>query len=168
MSLKDLLPLRSSKQNVPAVHDDDDSPFALLHRDVDRAFANFWRTIETSPLGPRFGMSDFNPRADVVEKGGHYEASIELPGMGETDIEVSVSRGLLMVKGEKKATREHKDSEYFLSERSYGQIQRSLSLPANADVDKAVARFKNGVLTVSLPKTAAVEPETKKITVTPA
>ena len=83
--------------------------------------------------------------------------------MNEKDVEVSLSGTTLTIKGEKKQEREEKDKGYYLSERSYGSFQRAFTLPEGADGEKIAASFANGVLTVTVPKTAQAAP--KKIEV---
>ncbi|MFL5279773.1 MAG: Hsp20/alpha crystallin family protein, partial [Rhodopila sp.] len=87
----------------------------------------------------------------------------EMPGMTEKDVQVSLSGNTLVIKGEKRQEREEKDKGYHLSERCYGEFQRSFLLPDGADSDKVEASFANGVLTVTVPKTAQAAP--KKIEV---
>jgi HSP20 family protein len=94
------------------------------------------------------------PAVDIVEKDNVYEVSAELPGLTEKDIEVKYAGGRLTVKGEKEQAREEKKKDYHLTERKYGSFQRSFAMPEGVDVDKIAATFNNGVLTVSLPKTA--------------
>lgn len=85
--------------------------------------------------------------------------------MDEKDIDVSVSGDLLVIKGEKREEKVEKDKNYYLSERSYGQFQRSFSLPSGIDRDKINAEFSKGVLTVTLPKSAEAQKQQKKIEV---
>ena len=91
------------------------------------------------------------PVVDVVEKDKEYEITAELPGLDEKNIEVKLSDDVLTIKGEKKEEKEEKQKDYYLSERRYGSFQRSFRLPDGVDAEKIEARFKNGVLTLSLP-----------------
>jgi HSP20 family protein len=81
------------------------------------------------------------------------------------DIDVSVSGDMLVLKGEKRQEKEEKDKNYHYSERAYGSFQRAFELPASVDRDKVAADFSNGVLTITLPKTAEAQKPTKKIEV---
>jgi HSP20 family protein len=83
--------------------------------------------------------------------------------MTEKEVQVSLSGNTLVIKGEKRQEREEKDKGYYLSERSYGEFQRSFLMPEGTDSEKVEARFANGVLTVTIPKTAQTAP--KKIEV---
>ena len=105
------------------------------------------------------------PAVDVAETEKAYEITAELPGMDEKNIEVKFADGLLTITGEKKEEKEEKKKDYYLSERSYGSFQRSFQVPDSVDADKIEATFKKGVLTVTLPKTAAAQKAAKKIDV---
>ena len=89
--------------------------------------------------------------------------SAELPGMDEKDVEVLVEDGTLTIRGERKSETEHKDRHF--SERYYGPFERSISLPFEVEEDKAEASFRNGVLTVTLPKSAKAEDKAKRIAI---
>jgi HSP20 family protein len=85
--------------------------------------------------------------------------------MAAENVEVRYADGVLTIKGEKKEEKEEKKKDYYMSERRFGTFQRSLRLPDGIDADKIAADFKNGVLTVTLPKTAGAQKSEKKITV---
>lgn len=103
------------------------------------------------------------PAVDVFEKDDRFVVKAELPGMKEDDINVSVVGDTLSIKGEKKTETEVKDEDYYRCERSYGTFYRSIPLPSNIDANKIEASFDDGVLEVTLPKSAKVKP--KKIAV---
>jgi HSP20 family protein len=103
------------------------------------------------------------PAVDVVEKDKAYEITAELPGMDESNIDVKFSDGVLSIKGEKKEEKEERKKDQYLSERRYGSFQRAFRVPDGVDADKIEANFKNGVLTVTLPKTAEAVRSEKKI-----
>ena len=105
------------------------------------------------------------PAVDVAETDKAYEITAELPGMDEKNIEVKFADGVLTIKGEKKDEKEEKKKDYYLSERSYGSFQRSFQVPDGVDTDKIEATFKNGILTVVLPKSTEAQKATKKIDV---
>lgn len=157
------MPAKTSGEGARALH-----PFLDLRREVDHLFDDFFssdfswrpfgrRLVETWPF-ERLGSGPVAPRFDVVETDAGYEISAELPGMDERGIEVTVSDGILMLKGEKKEEKEEQKKSYYLSERRHGAIQRSIALPEGVDEEKISATFDKGVLTLSLPKT----PERKK------
>jgi len=103
------------------------------------------------------------PALDVFEKEDKFVVKAELPGMKEDDIDVSLVGDTLSIRGEKKTETEVKEENYYRCERSYGTFYRSIPLPSNVDADKIEASFEDGVLEVTLPKSAKVKP--KKIAV---
>ncbi|WP_371367603.1 Hsp20/alpha crystallin family protein [Pseudomonas sp. QL9] len=172
------VPSQSSKAPVPSSGPSDFwHPFDNLRRQIDSLFDDFGR----APLRLPFGHSAFDvepfwhrepfrhmPAVDLSEHAEEYQLSAELPGMDEKDIEIKLSNGNLVIKGEKKEQKEEKRKDYFLSERRYGSFERVFRLPKEVDADKINAQFAKGVLQVHLPKRPeAVHPE-KVIPVKPA
>lgn len=163
MQIKDLIPW-ARRDHAPEPKTDDQNPIAALQRDMNRVFEGFWN---------RFGDLDWpwgsgEARSDVVETEDHVEVSVELPGMEMKDIEVSVTDDMMTIKGEKKIERQKEKKGYYLSERSYGAIYRTIPLPPGVDGEKAEASFKNGVLTIKLPQTPEAQAKVKRIEVKPA
>jgi len=105
------------------------------------------------------------PAVDVFENEKGFKLTAELPGLCEKDVEVTLTGDLVMLKGEKQQEREEKGKNRYLSERSYGSFQRSFYLPDGVARDKVTAEFKDGVLTVMLPKTVEAQAQTKKVEV---
>jgi len=147
-------------------------PFESLRREVEHLFDDFQLGAWRSPFGRtlfepfrRGEMGWKTPAVDVVEKEKAYEITAELPGMDESNIDVKFSDGTLTIKGEKREEKEEKKKDYYLSERRYGSFQRSFSVPDGVDGDKIEAGFKNGVLTVTLPKTPEAQKSEKKIAI---
>jgi HSP20 family protein len=150
--------------------------FESLHRQIDRLFHDFergfdvWRPFGRSllDLAPAWQTEipwGTMPAIDVAEKDKEYEVTAELPGIDEKDVEVKVSNDVLTIKGEKKEEKEEKKKDYHFSERRFGSFQRSFRVPEGVDTDKIEASFKNGVLTVKLPKSTEAQKKEKKITV---
>jgi HSP20 family protein len=148
-------------------------PFESLRREIDRLFEDFQVGSWRSPFG-RSNLEPFwrgemsfskSPAVDVVNKEKAYEITAELPGMDESNIDVKVADGTLTIKGEKKEEKEETKKDYYLSERRYGSFQRAFAVPDGVDTDKIDAQFKNGVLTVTLPKTAEAQKSEKKIAI---
>ena len=102
---------------------------------------------------------------DVKDTAKAVEVSVELPGLAESDVDVSVTDRLLKISGEKKTEDERKEADYHVMERSYGKFTRSMTLPFAPDPDKIEAKFDKGVLTVSVPKPPEEATGTKKIEV---
>ncbi len=161
-------------------------PLAHLREEMDRLFDDFtsgwpWgrarrraRGMMTpfagafEPFrGSPFGWSSGIGAVDVVDKDKEIQIRADLPGMKEDDIDVRLSDGLLTIQGEKKEEKEESEEEgnYYVSERRYGSFQRSFRLPEGIDLEHVDAAFKNGVLTVKLPKTKEAQEKIKKIKV---
>jgi HSP20 family protein len=100
---------------------------------------------------------------DVVESDDAIEVSVELPGIDEKDVEVTLEGGLLTVKGEKKAESEKKNKDHYVMERRYGAFRRSFRLPDGLDESKVTAKFDKGVLQIVLPKAAEAKRKAKKV-----
>lgn len=120
-----------------------------LKREMDRLFERFFEP-EWTDL-PALG--DWAPSLDLSETKENLVVKMEVPGMDPKDIQVSLQENLLTVKGEKRQEKEDKDERYHRIERSYGSFTRSVRLPVAVDGSKVDASFKNGLLTVTLPKT---------------
>ena len=102
-------------------------------------------------------LGEWAPSMDISETKDSLVVKIEAPGMDQKDIEISLQESLLTIKGEKKQEKEEKDERYHRVERSYGAFVRSVRLPVAVDSGKVSATFKNGLLTVTLPKTPAAK-----------
>ena len=124
-----------------------------LKQEMDRIFDRFFesRWDELPALG------DWVPKVDVSETKDSVVLKAEIPGMEAKDIQVSLQENVITITGEKKQEKEEKDERYHRVERSYGSFTRSMRLPAGVEAGKVNAAFKNGVLTVTLPKTAAAK-----------
>jgi HSP20 family protein len=126
---------------------------ATLRDEMDRLF-DF-----TLPARDTGLFSGWSPALDVHDEKDNLVVQVELPGMKKNDIDISLHDGVLTVSGERKSEREEKEGETFRSERYFGKFQRSLTLPSQVDSDKVRAAYKDGVLTVSLPKAEAAKPK---------
>ena len=97
------------------------------------------------------------PATEASGSAEAYDISMELPGVGEDDIDLSVDNGVVTVRGEKRTETQDKGDTWYFSERQYGAFRRSFRLPADADGSKASAKMKDGVLHISVPKIAPSE-----------
>lgn len=95
-----------------------------------------------------------NPASEASGNDDSYDITMELPGVSEEDVELTVENGVLVIRGEKKTHEERKGDTWFFSERQYGAFRRSFRLPEDADADAAAARMSDGVLHVSVPRKA--------------
>jgi HSP20 family protein len=100
-----------------------------------------------------FSPARFQPAVDIVDDGKSLRVTCELPGMTKDDIEVSVENDLLTIHGEKKLEQTREDEECYRTERFHGRFSRAIPLPDDVDIEKAEAKFQNGILTMTLPKT---------------
>jgi len=129
-------------------------PLTTFQREMNRLWDSFFG--EGMPW-----EGEWSPSMDVSETENSVVVKAEVPGMERDDIEVSLTGDTLTIKGEKKDERKESKGNYRLVERRYGTFSRTIPVPAGIDADKVSAEFKNGVLTITLPKTE--ETRTKKI-----
>jgi HSP20 family protein len=162
MGFRDLVPWTKSQQ-LSTAHDAFDR-FFTLHREMNRLFDDVFRGFGplsrvVSPLMEgRFGW----PRLELSDTDNAVTVSAELPGLSEKDVQVEIANGVLSIHGEKKA--ERSDESKFVTERYYGSFERQIPLEG-VEEDKAKADFKNGVLTVTLPKSERSSQNVKRIAV---
>jgi HSP20 family protein len=127
--------------------------FGAMKKEIDRLFDQFWPG--EFPALPAFG--GWAPALDISETKDTVVVKAEVPGMAPQDIQLSLSGEVLTLKGEKKQEKEEKDEHHYRTERSYGAFARAIRLPAAVDAAKVTATFKNGLLTVTLPKAPAAK-----------
>lgn len=129
-------------------------PFASLaeiHDEINRAFGASWRR--------QAGEAVFSPAIDVVVEKDNVIVKADLPGLTKDDVSVTLQDNYLTITGEKKHESEQKEANYFLSERVYGSFTRTVELPLPVDAKKIEARFKDGTLQVTLPKSEEAKPK---------
>ena len=167
MSVRDLIPWgRNNGTQVPSLfRDSERDPFLSLHREVNRLFDDAFRGFGSS-LRNFSGASAFGggwPSVEISDDDKQMKVTAELPGLEEKDVEVLLDDGVLTLKGEKRSETEDKDKQF--SERYYGRFERRIPLGYDIEQDKVDARFKNGVLTVTLPKSAKAQSQIKRIAI---
>jgi HSP20 family protein len=136
--------------------------------DFDRVFDDLWRGFGGTAT-PVATPATLAPRMDYHETETEIRVAAELPGLEEKDIQVSLEEGVLTIKGERaEETREENDEGFRHVETFRGSFHRALRLNANVDEDAVKAAYKNGILTVTLPKIPEAKPETRTIPVTTA
>lgn len=140
-----------------------------LFDDLDGVLGQFWRGFGV-PESRMSNPQPFAPLVDITETDDEYRIAAELPGLDEKDIDVALDDGVLTIQGERKDEREETDDEKgFRRVETYrGSFYRAFRLPVEVDADAVKAVYKAGVLTLSLPKTPEVRPETRAIPVTSA
>ncbi len=157
MKFTDLVPW---KTRAAARQSGDDSVTAF-RREVNRLFDNFF----TQPL--RFSDDDgsFSPTVDISETDANIKVKAELPGMDEKNVELLLDENSLTIRGEKKDESERTEEGIQIKESSFGRFERIIPLPTEIESERVDAKFKRGVLTVTLPKTEKAKKARKKIPV---
>ncbi len=150
-------------------------PLSLLRDDIDRAFDRMFADWPRFGDLTRRGIFDNDaffakpdvaaPIVDVSEDDKAYRIEAELPGVDESDIDVTVTGNRLSLRGEKKSETEKRDKNIHMSERRYGSFERTFQLPDDVNADKIKAKFSNGVLKLKLPKSAKAKSKERKISV---
>ena len=136
----------------------DANPFDVLRQEINDLFDTGFRD-----LGNRFGWPEADAGFELSETDDEVRVTAELPGMDEKDIQVTLDDNILTIRGEKKEQSEKKKRKVHVSQMSYGSIHRSFPLPAEVDASQVEAKFKRGVLTLTLPKTEQAKEQRKRI-----
>jgi len=160
MTLRDLIPWNNGSRDLSVRRNDNaGSPLLALHREMNRLFDDAFRSFDIGP----FGSSAAGwPRVELNETDKEVKVVAELPGLEQKDVGVELADGVLTISGEKKS--ETEDKGRFFSERYYGRFERRIPVD-DVDPDKVDASFKNGVLTVMLPKLPAAQQKVKRIAI---
>ena len=167
MSVRDLIPWgRNNSNQMPSLfREDDRDPFLSLHREVNRLFDDVFRGFG-SGLPSLRGASGFGagwPSVEISDTDKQITVTAEIPGLEEKDIEVFLNDGVLTLKGEKRSETEDREKQF--SERYYGRFERRIPLGTEVKDDQVDATFKNGILTVTLPKTEKAQSQVKRIAI---
>ena len=139
------------------------APFNRLRDEIDRLFDDFGFALPTRSIFSFHPRAAIIPAVELAEVDGGYEVSVELPGLEEKNIDIEVEDGVLSVSGEKREESEKKDDGYLMSERRYGSFSRQLTLPSDANADTIEAKFKHGVLKLTMKKDEKAANRAKKI-----
>ena len=166
MNVRDLIPWRRS-HNVASqiLSDADASPFLTLHREMNRLFDDVFRAFD-SPRSLFTRLPSWTgawPSVEISDGEKEICVTAEIPGLSESDIEVLLQDGILTLRGEKRAEAQDKDRQF--SERFYGHFERRIPLDCEVEEEKVKATFKDGVLTVTLPKTERAQSHVRRITI---
>ncbi len=163
MAIRDLIPWNRLR-DVAVRRAEDFNPFLALHREVNRLFDDVFRGFDLTPFASDrfFDRAIGWPNIEVSETDKEVKVIAELPGLDEKDVQVELSNGVLVIKGEKRTDTE--DKERLFSERFYGRFERRIPID-EVDEDKVAASFKNGVLTVTLPKSVQAQQKVKRIAI---
>lgn len=164
--MRSMVPWKKGQRGALSASKSD--PFAVLQKEVDELFDQFsntffdtvpWRGARTESGLPAFR----EPNIDFTETDEAYELSADLPGVEEKDLDLAIDENMLTIKAEQNREEERKEKNYHVMERTSGSYQRSFPLPSDIDHEKIKAKFKNGLLSVSLPKNPESASEKRKI-----
>jgi HSP20 family protein len=158
MNMRDLIPWGRNNGSSPAHYGEPMSPFLSLHREMNRLFDDAFRSFDSPSL---FGGMQTWPRIEVAERDKDMFVTAELPGMEENEVEVLLSDGYLIIRGEKKSETENKETRF--TERAYGRFERRIPVDSDIDHNAVTANFKNGLLTVSVPRSESAQANTRRI-----
>lgn len=141
-----------------------------FHREVDRLFDNVFANVGLPSLRSGLSLGTplsasrlYQPQLDIAGDNQHYEIVLDVPGLSESDLSIDISGDVLTIRGQKEESHEKKDKQFYRVERHYGSFQRTLSLPDDADVGGIQANLKEGVLTLTVPRTESLPNNSKRI-----
>ncbi len=163
MNMRGLIPWGRNQQTAPRRFREESDPFMTLHREMNRLFDDVFRGFDMPAFGGMTRMGTAWPHLEVIDNDKDVRISAELPGMDDKDVEVLVHEGVLTIRGEKKS--EIEDKERAFSERTYGRFERRIPLAWDVEEDKIAASFRNGVLTVTLPKAPQADEPARRIVI---
>ncbi|MER9069992.1 Hsp20/alpha crystallin family protein [Mesorhizobium sp. M0902] len=166
MAIRDLIPWGRENNHAPSLfRDADRDPFLTLHREMNRLFDEAFRGFDTRlpSLGGFSAARVSWPSIDIADGEKEIRVTAEIPGMDAKDVELLLDDGVLTLRGEKREETEDKDRQF--SERFYGRFERRIPLGYEVDEDKVNAAFRNGVLSVTLPKTERAQAKAKRIAI---
>lgn len=149
MSMRDLIPWSRQASRLPAMSGGSRDPFTSLRREMERLFDDAFGVAMPG------GWQAAWPSVEVSETENEVRVIAEMPGLAQKDIDLTLDNGMLCLRGERKSEIDDKDRGY--SERFFGRFERRIALPSGVDEQKANARFDNGVLTVTVPKSPEIE-----------
>ncbi|MFA6468840.1 MAG: Hsp20/alpha crystallin family protein [Bacteroidota bacterium] len=128
-----------------------------LQTDVNRIFDEFFRGDILA--NDTFFSRDWNPAVDIIENNDNYVLKAELPGMNKDDVKITLENNVLTIRGEKKNEMETKGENFHRVERSYGSFERNFTMPGTIKVNDIDAQYKDGVLTLMMPKAEEAKPK---------
>ncbi len=156
--------LEKAKASLARRPEANEDPFTAMHREMNRMFEQFNRNFNLAPANAG-KYENWSPKVNIAETDQEIQVTAELPGVDQKDVDVTLDDGVLTIRGEKKEEKEAKEKDFHRYECSYGSFQRSFTLPREVEMEKVDANFKNGVLTVKLPKTFEAKNSSRKIAV---
>ncbi len=143
------------------------NPFREMEEILDRVNRNMAGRprLQGDTSQETMSTADWTPSVDISETDREYRIKAEIPGVEKEDVDVSINQGVLVIHGVRKSEKEEKDEKYHRVERAYGSFVRSFTLPDDVDDDGIDARFKGGMLFLTLKKSEKAKPKSIKINV---
>jgi len=142
------------------------NPFRELEEVSNRLNSIFGKLpARVEPAQDMLAMADWMPSVDISETEAGYLIKAEIPEVKKEDVKVTIENGMLTISGERKQEKEEKDKKFHRIERSYGSFVRSFRMPDDAEENTVKADFKDGMLNVTLPKSAKTESKAVKVEV---
>jgi HSP20 family protein len=165
MKLRDVVPWRRSEAPVASGLSEVDSTFGSLHREMNRLFEEYLGRGGLARFSMPAEACDFSPKVDVVDSPSELVVTAELPGLSDKEVDISVTKDRLLLKGERKREESKTEDAVSYYESSYGAFTRVIPLGFAVDEDKIEAKLSNGVLRVRLPKIEGSGKEVRKISI---
>jgi HSP20 family protein len=163
MNMRDLIPWGRTGGRMPAPwREGGQDPFLTLHREMNRMFDDVLRGFD-GPGGRGLASWGAWPSIEVADREKEIRVVAELPGLEEKDVEILLDHGVLTLRGEKTSEVEDRDRQF--SERFQGRFERRIPIDEEIEEDKVTASFKNGVLTVVLPKSEKAQSSARRIAI---
>jgi HSP20 family protein len=160
MALRDLVPWNNGSRNLAPQGNEAGNPLLAFHREMNRLFDDAFRSFDLSLFGSSATMGW--PSVELNETDNEVKVVAELPGLEQKDVAIELADGVLTISGEKKSETEDKQRRF--SERYYGRFERRIPVD-DVDRDKVDASFKDGVLTITLPKLPTAQRKVKRIAI---
>lgn len=152
------------EEQLPSRRGQATNPYRAMRETMNSVMEDFlsdWPLMRVRPFEWR--MQEFSPSIDIIDEEKNIRIEAEVPGMNPEDIDITVTRDSIIVKGEKKSESEEERQGVRYSERSFGSFQRVIPMPADIETDRIEARFKNGVLDIILPRSEQSLQQSRKI-----
>ncbi|MCE3238814.1 MAG: putative HSP20-like chaperone (modular protein) [Gammaproteobacteria bacterium] len=154
------------EQFLPIFSKHSDNPIFSLHQEIDKVFNQFYKEFLPDNFSKKNTQDlSIRPVFDIVEDDKIYKIEMEMPGLSEKDISVSIKEGELYIHAKKEISQKDEGKEYVRREISYGNYESYIDLPTYVDTNEAKASFKKGMLWISFPKKNGADHSLKKLTI---